>query len=113
MIVSGGVSCLLLAAETEEAGCSFSVSVPRAWTSMSVLQNAASTSTRHFHCREHDSIATFRRHPLLPAAYHPPALRIMSGHVEEPKRFEPKKPVQLDPPKDDPISLEYLSKCDG
>ncbi|KAK8196583.1 hypothetical protein M8818_006748 [Zalaria obscura] len=27
--------------------------------------------------------------------------------------FEPKTPVQLDPPKDDPISLEYLSKCDG
>ncbi|KAF2492079.1 putative progesterone binding protein [Lophium mytilinum] len=37
----------------------------------------------------------------------------MSGHVEEPKRFEPKKPVHLDPPKDDTITLEYLSKCDG
>ncbi|KAF2816179.1 putative progesterone binding protein [Mytilinidion resinicola] len=37
----------------------------------------------------------------------------MSGHVEEPKRFEPKEPVTLDPPKDDPITLDYLSKCDG
>ncbi|OCK78041.1 putative progesterone binding protein [Lepidopterella palustris CBS 459.81] len=37
----------------------------------------------------------------------------MSGHVEEPKKFEPRKPVQLDPPKSDPISLDYLSKCDG
>ena len=37
----------------------------------------------------------------------------MSSQEEEPKKFEPKKPVQLDPPKDDPISLEYLSKCDG
>ena len=37
----------------------------------------------------------------------------MSSQGEEPKKFEPKKPVQLDPPKDDPISLEYLSKCDG
>lgn len=28
-------------------------------------------------------------------------------------RFEPKEPVQLAPPKDDPITLEYLAKCDG
>lgn len=27
--------------------------------------------------------------------------------------FEPKKPVELAPPKDDPITLEYLAKCDG
>ena len=27
--------------------------------------------------------------------------------------FEPKTKVELDPPKDDPISLNYLSKCDG
>lgn len=27
--------------------------------------------------------------------------------------FEPKTKVELDPPKDDPISLDYLSKCDG
>lgn len=27
--------------------------------------------------------------------------------------FEPKQKVELDPPKDDPISLEYLAKCDG
>ncbi|KAF2143612.1 uncharacterized protein K452DRAFT_296616 [Aplosporella prunicola CBS 121167] len=36
-----------------------------------------------------------------------------ANHVEEPKRFEPKQPVQLDPPKDDIISLDYLAKCDG
>ncbi|KAF2277340.1 cytochrome b5 [Westerdykella ornata] len=28
-------------------------------------------------------------------------------------QFEPKEPVQLAPPKDDPITLEYLAKCDG
>ncbi|KAJ5683236.1 hypothetical protein N7462_006401 [Penicillium macrosclerotiorum] len=28
-------------------------------------------------------------------------------------RFTPKVPVQLDPPKDDPISNEELAKCDG
>jgi len=28
-------------------------------------------------------------------------------------RFEPKTPVKLDPPKRDPISLDYLAKCDG
>ncbi|KAF7507107.1 hypothetical protein GJ744_010920 [Endocarpon pusillum] len=35
------------------------------------------------------------------------------GHVEEPKNFAPKTPVNLDPPKDDPITSEELSKCDG
>lgn len=29
------------------------------------------------------------------------------------KKFEPKTPVNLDPPKDDPITLEHLAKCDG
>lgn len=29
------------------------------------------------------------------------------------ERFAPKVPVQLDPPKDDPISPEELAKCDG
>ncbi|KAL2264853.1 hypothetical protein VTJ83DRAFT_7363 [Remersonia thermophila] len=28
-------------------------------------------------------------------------------------KFEPKVPVQLDPPKDDPISLEELAKANG
>jgi len=28
-------------------------------------------------------------------------------------RFNPKVPVQLDPPKDDPITVEELAKCDG
>lgn len=35
------------------------------------------------------------------------AIVIMSG------KFELKQKVELDPPKDDPISLDYLSKCDG
>ncbi|GMG31703.1 unnamed protein product [Ambrosiozyma monospora] len=29
------------------------------------------------------------------------------------KKFMPKKPVQLDPPKDDPITMAELAKCDG
>jgi hypothetical protein len=37
----------------------------------------------------------------------------MVEHEPEPRRFEPKVPVQLDPPKDDPISVEDLAKCDG
>lgn len=37
----------------------------------------------------------------------------MPDHEEEPKRFSPKVPVQLDPPKYDPITYEELSKCDG
>lgn len=42
-----------------------------------------------------------------------PITHNMPDHEPEPKRFEPKVPVQLDPPKDDPISVEELSKCDG
>jgi hypothetical protein len=37
----------------------------------------------------------------------------MPDHEPEPKRFEPKVPVQLDPPKHDPITPEELAKCDG
>jgi membrane-associated progesterone receptor component len=36
-----------------------------------------------------------------------------SGSSEQKARFEPKQAVQLDPPKDDPITEEYLSKCNG
>ena len=36
-----------------------------------------------------------------------------SGRVEEPKKFTPKNPPKLDPPKDDPITIEELAKCDG
>jgi hypothetical protein len=28
-------------------------------------------------------------------------------------KFEPKTPVNLDPPKDDPITVEELAKCNG
>nr|AFK45808.1 unknown [Medicago truncatula] len=30
-----------------------------------------------------------------------------------PGSFEPKEPVKLNPPKDDPIETSYLAKCDG
>ena len=36
-----------------------------------------------------------------------------TGHVQEPKKFAPKDPPKLDPPKDEPISLGDLAKCDG
>jgi hypothetical protein len=32
---------------------------------------------------------------------------------EQKARFEPKQAVSLDPPKDDPITVEHLAKCDG
>ncbi|KAL9124101.1 MAG: hypothetical protein Q9175_008262 [Cornicularia normoerica] len=35
-------------------------------------------------------------------------------HVEEePKKFAPKDPPKLNPPKDEPISVKDLAKCDG
>ena len=37
----------------------------------------------------------------------------MVEHEEEPKRFSPKVPVELAPPKYDPIDAEDLAKCDG
>ncbi|TID27615.1 Meiotically up-regulated protein [Venturia nashicola] len=37
-----------------------------------------------------------------------------SGSEEHKKgSFAPKQPVELAPPKDDPITQEYLQKCDG
>ena len=38
---------------------------------------------------------------------------IQSKQAKEKMSFEPKTKVELDPPKDDIISLDYLSKCDG
>ena len=35
------------------------------------------------------------------------------GSTEQKGQFAPRQAVQLNPPKDDPITLEYLSKCDG
>ncbi|KAF2427795.1 progesterone binding protein-like protein [Tothia fuscella] len=36
------------------------------------------------------------------------------GSTDQPKeRFAPKTAVELAPPKDDPITVDYLSKCDG
>jgi hypothetical protein len=34
-------------------------------------------------------------------------------HLEERKSFMPKQPVELDPPKDDPITYEQLKENDG
>jgi len=36
-------------------------------------------------------------------------------HDENPmeKRFQPKQKVELDPPKEDAISEDYLAECDG
>lgn len=42
---------------------------------------------------------------LIPSSHHPDLKDKMS--------FEPKQKVELDPPKDDLISKDYLSKCDG
>jgi membrane-associated progesterone receptor component len=35
------------------------------------------------------------------------------NHAAEPRNFAPKVAVQLNPPKDDPITVEELAKCDG
>lgn len=36
-----------------------------------------------------------------------------TADVQEPKKFAPRDPPKLNPPKDEPISLEDLAKCDG
>ena len=40
-------------------------------------------------------------------------LKASSILIETMGKFEPKTPVTLNPPKDDPISVEDLAKCDG
>ena len=47
---------------------------------------------------------------ILPDQHH---AHIQSKQATEKMSFEPKTKVELDPPKDDIISLDYLSKCDG
>ncbi|KAJ5113525.1 hypothetical protein N7456_002059 [Penicillium angulare] len=37
----------------------------------------------------------------------------MTEEAAQSKRFTPKVPIELDPPKDDPISQEELAKCNG
>lgn len=37
----------------------------------------------------------------------------MSIGEKKPGKFEPKTPVELNPPKSDPISKEYLARCNG
>jgi len=44
---------------------------------------------------------------------HRTVLKKRSPHTPIKMSFEPKTKIELDPPKDDIISLEYLSKCDG
>ena len=34
-------------------------------------------------------------------------------HEPEPKNLAPKEKVALDPPKDDPMTVAELAKCDG
>lgn len=53
--------------------------------------------------------ALLQRSSLLPTSppYQTERNAKMSG------KFEPKTPVQLNPPKSDPISLEELAKADG
>jgi len=47
-------------------------------------------------------------HPSLAAS----SLPLNTDHFNT-MSFEPKQKIELDPPKDDIISLDYLSKCDG
>jgi len=52
------------------------------------------------------SVADTLNHPTKP----------INTRIKQARRkmsFEPKTKVELDPPKDDVISLDYLSKCDG
>ena len=49
------------------------------------------------------------QHPKNPHTY-----SILTHYLSEMAgKFEPKHKVDLDPPKDDIISLDYLAKCDG
>jgi hypothetical protein len=54
--------------------------------------------------------------PIFPAYCHSQentTIIMSEGTTEKKGKFEPKNPVKLDPPKDDPISAERLAKCDG
>jgi hypothetical protein len=70
----------------------------------------------------HDSpvkIRTSPQHPPLVTTsqnHHGQILSEMSdasSHETKKGQFAPKTAVELAPPKDDPITVDYLSKCDG
>ena len=50
---------------------------------------------------------------LLPCVFPRASNMASSGHVEEPRNFAPKNPPNLNPPKDDPITVAELAQCDG
>ena len=74
------------------------------------LSGKARTCSASAHVADHTtSVADTLNHPLGPAL----TRTIQSHRLKEKMSFEPKTKVELDPPKDDIISLDYLSKCDG
>lgn len=67
------------------------------------IQCAAKPSSICFH--QFDKEGTKKKKKNNPMA--------ATGHVEESKKFAPKDPPKLNPPRDDPISIDELAKCDG
>ena len=55
-----------------------------------------------------------RLYTLIPSPFLRTTTHAMSDNTGQQKeRFAPKQPVDLAPPKDDVITRDYLSKCDG
>ena len=66
-------------------------------------------ASAHIRVADHTtSVADTVNRPFRPALHAHPIKANKSK-----MSFEPKTKVELDPPKDDIISLDYLSKCDG
>jgi len=62
------------------------------------------------------SVATSHLNPKQSSSFTSTTIaKVMSDATDQPKkeRFAPKEPVTLQPPKDDIIDRDHLSKCDG
>jgi len=77
---------------------------------LSLSGKARTCSASGSHVADHTtSVAETLNHPREPSIH----AHFQSKQTNKKMSFEPKTKVELDPPKDDIISLDYLSKCDG
>ena len=77
---------------------------------------AATPRTSDLHGGAAFSFASQRRQTLYPISFitYKSSNQLQSSdYIKMAGKFEPKTPVQLDPPKDDPISAADLAQADG
>jgi len=96
----------------EEGGqvCDYNFRVSSSWRLRKLL-----VLQRHHRQDHHLPQSDIRVHLIHSKSERSSLLKIQQNMSTESSsgKFAPKQAVQLNPPKDDPISVEHLAKCDG